>query len=97
MFGDGAVTIVQAPGHTPGHTVLLLKLKSGAVLLTGDLWHVAEARAKRTVPRFNVSRPQTLASMDKVEALARDTGARVVRQHVVEDFTALPAFPAALE
>jgi N-acyl homoserine lactone hydrolase len=35
--------------------------------------------------------------MDKVEALARVTGARVVRQHVPEDLAALPTFPTPLE
>ena len=38
VFGDGSVVIYQAPGHTPGHTVLLVKLaKSGPILLTGDM------------------------------------------------------------
>jgi N-acyl homoserine lactone hydrolase len=98
VFGDGSVVIHQAPGHTPGHTVLLVRTAgAGPVLLTGDMWHLAESREKRLVPSFNVDRAQTLVSMDKVEALARDTGARVVRQHVPEDFAALPAFPAALE
>jgi len=98
VFGDGSVTIVQAPGHTPGHTVLLLNTaNSGKVLLAGDMWHLAEAREKRTVPQFNVDRAQTLASMDKVEALAASTSARVVRQHVPEDLNSLPKFPKALE
>jgi glyoxylase-like metal-dependent hydrolase (beta-lactamase superfamily II) len=97
VFGDGSVVIVQAPGHTPGHAVLLVRLaNAGPVLLTGDMWHLAESRERRAVPRFNVNRDQTLASMDKVEALARDTPARVIRQHVQEDFDALPRFPAAL-
>ncbi len=98
VFGDGSVVIHQAPGHTPGHTVLMVKLaKSGPVLLTGDMWHLLESREKRLVPSFNFSRDQTLASMDKVEALAKETGARVIRQHVPEDFAALPSFPTALE
>ena len=98
VFGDGSVIIVQAPGHTPGHTVLLLNTDdSGKVLLAGDMWHLAEAREKRTVPQFNVDRAQTLASMDKVEALAASTSARVIRQHVPEDFNSLPKFPKALE
>jgi N-acyl homoserine lactone hydrolase len=98
VFGDGSVTIHQAPGHTPGHTVLLVKLpQSGPVLLTGDMWHLAESRDKRLVPAFNFNREQTLASMDRVEALAAATGARVIRQHVAEDFAALPAFPAPLQ
>lgn len=97
VFGDGTVTIVQAPGHTPGHTILRVNLaNAGTVLLTGDMWHLAESRERRTVPRFNRDRAQTLASMDKVEALARETNARVVRQHVAEDFESMPRFPAAL-
>lgn len=98
VFGDGSVTIVAAPGHTPGHTVLLVRLpKAGPVLLSGDMWHVAESQAARRVPRFNTDREATLRSMDRVEALARDTGARLVRQHVPADIAALPAFPAPLE
>lgn len=98
VFGDGSVVIHQAPGHTPGHTVLLVKLAgSGAVILSGDMWHLEESRTKRLVPSFNFNREQTLASMDKVEALARESGARIIRQHVPEDFASLPAFPMPLE
>ncbi|MBY0448887.1 MAG: N-acyl homoserine lactonase family protein [Hyphomonadaceae bacterium] len=96
VFGDGSVLLIAAPGHTPGHRVLLVKLASGPVLLTGDMFHLAESRARRTVPRFNTDRAQTLQSIDKLEQIARDTGARVVRQHVPEDFAALPPFPEAL-
>jgi N-acyl homoserine lactone hydrolase len=97
VFGDGSVTIIQTPGHTPGHTVLLVRLpNAGPVLLTGDMYHLAESRERRLVPTFNADRAQTLASMDKVERIASETGARVVRQHVMEDFTTLPTFPAAL-
>jgi N-acyl homoserine lactone hydrolase len=98
VFRDGTVFIIQAPGHTPGHQVLLVKTaSSGNILLTGDMWHLAEAREKRTVPTGNVDKAQTLASMDKIEALAREQKARVIRQHVPEDFDALPKFPAAFE
>ena len=98
VFGDGTVVIHQAPGHTPGHTVLLVKTAaSGAILLTGDMWHLSESREKRLVPSFNFNREQTIASMDKVEALAKESGARIIRQHVPEDFATLPAFPTPLE
>jgi glyoxylase-like metal-dependent hydrolase (beta-lactamase superfamily II) len=97
VFGDGSVTIIQAPGHTPGHTVLLVRLpNAGPVLLTGDMYHLAESRERRLVPAFNTDRAQTVASQDKVERIASETGARVIRQHVIEDFNSLPAFPAAL-
>lgn len=97
VFGDGSVTIIQTPGHTPGHTVLLVKLpQAGAVLLTGDMWHLAESRERRLVPTFNTDRARTLASMDKVERIAAENEALVIRQHVQEDFDAMPRFPEAL-
>jgi N-acyl homoserine lactone hydrolase len=97
VFGDGSVTIIQAPGHTPGHTMLLVRLpNAGPILLTGDMFHLAESRERHLVPSFNTDRAHTLASQEKVERIATETGARVVRQHVPEDFAAMPAFPAPL-
>ena len=70
VFGDGSVRIIQALGHTTGHTVLLVRLpEAGPILLSGDLWHLVESRRFRRQPVFNIDRDQTLASMDKVEAL----------------------------
>ena len=97
VFGDGSVLIIRAPGHTPGHTVLLVRFrKSEPLLLTGDMWHIAESRPARRVPRFNFNKADTLRSMTMVEELARAAGARVVIQHVPEDFDRLPKFPLAL-
>lgn len=94
VFGDGSVQIIQSPGHTPGHTVLLVQLAdAGPILLSGDLWHLPESRAHRRVPIFNVDRAQTLASMDKVEALVAATGARVIIQHDEAEIANLPPFP----
>ena len=97
VFGDGSVVALHLPGHTPDHLGLLVKLASGPVLLTGDLYHSREAREKRGVPPFNTSREQTLASMDKFEKLAKETGAKVVIQHEPRDIELLPAFPKAAE
>jgi N-acyl homoserine lactone hydrolase len=97
VFGDGDVVTLFMPGHTPGHHALLVKLKSGDVLLTGDLYHTTIAREKRAVPGFNTSREQTLASMDRFEALAKKLNAKVVIQHEPNDIGLLPAFPAAAE
>jgi glyoxylase-like metal-dependent hydrolase (beta-lactamase superfamily II) len=95
VFGDGSVMALHLPGHTPDHLALLVKLASGPVLLTGDLYHATEARQKRGVPPFNTSREQTLASMDRFEKLARETGAKVIIQHEPADISKLPAFPEA--
>jgi glyoxylase-like metal-dependent hydrolase (beta-lactamase superfamily II) len=97
VFGDGDVVTLFMPGHTPGHHALLVKLKSGNVLLTGDLYHTTIARQKRALPGFNTSRDQTLASMDKFEALAKRLHAKVVIQHEPSDIALLPAFPNAAQ
>ena len=86
---------LHLPGHTPDHLALLVKLASGPVLLSGDLYHSREAREKRGVPPFNTSREQTLASMDRFEKLAKETGAKVIIQHEPRDIAMLPAFPQA--
>ena len=95
VFGDGSVVALHLPGHTPDHMALLVKLASGPVLLTGDLYHSREAREKRGVPPFNTSREQTLQSMDKFEKLAKELGAKVIIQHEPNDIALLPAFPEA--
>jgi N-acyl homoserine lactone hydrolase len=95
IFGDGSVVALHLPGHTPDHLALLLNLKSGPVLLSGDLYHSTISREKRSVPPFNTDRAQTLASMDKFEALAKARKAKVVIQHEPNDIAKLPAFPEA--
>ncbi len=97
VFGDGSVVMLALPGHTPGHHSLLVKLASGSVLLSGDLYHAAEAREKRGVPAFNTSREQTLKSMDRFEAKAKELKAKVIIQHEPADISKLPAFPKAAE
>ena len=98
VFGDGKVIIVAMPGHTPGHSVLLVNLEhSGPILLTGDLYHLAPARQNRTIPTFNTDAEETLRSMEKFEQLARDAGARVIIQHEMADFENLPRAPAYLD
>ena len=67
VFGDGSVTILSTPGHTPGHQSLLVKLpKTGAVVLSGDAAHFKANFDNRRVPGFNTSKEQTLASMDRI-------------------------------
>jgi glyoxylase-like metal-dependent hydrolase (beta-lactamase superfamily II) len=98
VFGDGAVRILKAPGHTPGHQVLALKLqKTGTVVLSGDLYHLRENRQFRRMPVFNYDRADTLASIDRIETIVKNTKARFVVQHDPADFKALPKFPAYLD
>jgi glyoxylase-like metal-dependent hydrolase (beta-lactamase superfamily II) len=98
VFGDGSARILKAPGHTPGHAVLAVKLKkAGVVILSGDLYHSHENRTFKRVPTFNTGRAETLASIDRVERIVKNTKARFIVQHDLKDVATLPKFPAYLE
>lgn len=78
--------------------MLLIKLaNSGNVLVSGDLYHTRENYEKGLVPSPNVSRADTLASMNRFAGIVANTHARVVIQHSPEDFAAMPAFPKYLD
>jgi N-acyl homoserine lactone hydrolase len=80
VFGDGTVTLISTPGHTPGHQCLLVRLpKTGAVLLSGDLYHFPGEREFHTTPQGNNA--EYVASRAKIEALIKTTGAQLWIQH----------------
>jgi N-acyl homoserine lactone hydrolase len=82
VFGDGSVIIKAAPGHSPGHQVLFLKLaKTGPIVLSGDLYHYPEERRFKKVPTTEFNRDQTVASRADVEAFLKKTGAQLWIQH----------------
>ena len=74
VFGDGSVTILSTPGHTPGHQSLLVKLpKTGAVVLSGDAVHFKDNWENRRVPSGNVDKDKTLASLQRIaDVLAKE-------------------------
>jgi glyoxylase-like metal-dependent hydrolase (beta-lactamase superfamily II) len=96
VFGDGSVVMLDMPGHTEGHHSLLVRLpRTGPVLLTGDLYHFTENFRNRGVPSFNTNRAETLASMARFEAIARQLKAKMIIQHEPDDIAKLPPFPQA--
>ena len=96
VFGDGSVIVLKAPGHTPGHTCLLVKLKDmGPVVLSGDLVHFRENHEHTGVPWFNFDRAQSVASIERVKQLVANLKGTLVIQHDMRDIGKLPAFPAA--
>jgi N-acyl homoserine lactone hydrolase len=94
VFGDGTVVIKLAAGHTPGHQVLYLKLlKTGGVVLSGDLYHFPEARTLKRVTTFDFDQAQTLVAREAIEAFLAKTGAQLWIQHDYVGNTALKKAP----
>ena len=96
VFGDGSVTVFRTPGHTPGHSALLVRLKDkGPVILLGDAAHFQENYDSDGVPSFNYDRAQTIASLERIKQMAKNLKATVIIQHDPRDIGKLPAFPSA--
>jgi N-acyl homoserine lactone hydrolase len=82
IFGDGSVTIISTPGHTPGHQSLLVKLpRTGALLLSGDAAHFQANWDNRRVPAFNSDLEASARSMEKMAALMKKENAQLWINH----------------
>lgn len=97
VFGDGSVVIIPAPGHTPGHQVLFVRLPCGPVLLSGDLWHFRSNYENSRVPGFNFDRKETINSMAMIDSLISITGARLLIQHDKEQNATIPHAPKLMK
>lgn len=82
FFGDGSLTILSTPGHTPGHQSLLVRLrKTGYVILSGDAVHFESNWVHRRVPAFNTDKAQSAASLEKIARVIADKQAQLWINH----------------
>ena len=82
VFGDGKVVIKTAPGHTPGHQVLYVKLaKDGPILLAGDLYHFPEERTMNRFPTFEFNVPMSGESRKSIDEFLKKTKAQLWISH----------------
>src|SRR4029450_1393978 len=69
VFGDGKAILKAAPGHSPGHQVLVLNLAAtGRVMIAGDLYHYPQERTlHRPPPDTEANVQQSAASRVMIE------------------------------
>ena len=96
VFGDGSVTLVSTPGHTPGHQSMLVHLKnSGFIILSGDVAHTEENFEKNIVPSLNTNKADSIASMQKIRQMMASYKAKFFINHdkgQTDKLKLLPAF-----
>ena len=98
VFGDGSVVVKWAPGHTPGHQVLFVKLvKTGPVVLSGDLYHYPEERTLDRVPTFDVDPALTRRTRSTIDAFVKKSRAQLWIQHDFKANAALRKGPGFYE
>jgi N-acyl homoserine lactone hydrolase len=95
VFGDGSVTLVSTPGHTPGSQSLLVHLKnSGFIILSGDVVHLEANFEKSVVPSLNTDKAASIASMDKVRRMIATYHAKLFINHDKAQSDTLKLLPA---
>jgi glyoxylase-like metal-dependent hydrolase (beta-lactamase superfamily II) len=95
VYGDGSVTLVSTPGHTPGHQSLLVHLKnSGFIILSGDVVHSEENFEKNIVPSLNTNKADSIASMEKIRQMIAMYKATLFINHDKKQTDKLKLLPA---
>jgi glyoxylase-like metal-dependent hydrolase (beta-lactamase superfamily II) len=95
VFGDGSVTLISTPGHTPGHQSLLVHLKnSGFIILSGDVAHSEDNFEKDIVPSLNTDKAASIASMDRVRRMMATYQAKLFINHDKAQSDILKLLPA---
>jgi len=98
VFGDGSVMILTAPGHTPGHQVLAVKLENaGWILLGGDLYHYPEEIATGRVPTFEFNADLSRVSRARIADFIEDHNATLWIEHDIATHAKLPKAPAFVD
>jgi glyoxylase-like metal-dependent hydrolase (beta-lactamase superfamily II) len=94
-FGDGSVTLISTPGHTPGSQSLLVHLKnSGFIILSGDVVHSEENFEKDRVPSLNTNKAESIASMEKIRQMIAMYKATLFINHDKKQTDKLKLLPA---
>jgi len=98
VFGDGSVTILSTPGHTPGHQSLLVKLQeTGAIVLSGDAVHFKSNWDNRRVPSINTDKESTSTSMERIAGVMAKEKAQLWINHDKAQRDTLKMAPAFYE
>lgn len=98
VFGDGTVVIKSAPGHTPGHQVLILQLpETGPVMLAGDLYHFPEEREAQIVPVIEFDKEQSRATRVRIEEYVRAKAMPLWIEHDAHLYRTLKKSPSYID
>lgn len=89
VFGDGRVTCLSTPGHTPGHQSVQVRLAEETVVLCGDCAYFERTLAGGPLPGFGHDLAQHADSLARLNGLGR-AGARLIPGHDADVFARLP-------
>lgn len=86
LFGDGSIQILSTPGHTPGHSSLLIRLPQQRLLLSGDVVHLRSALHDELPMGIDHSGDRTIRSIQRIKQVADSVEARIWVNHDPDDW-----------
>ena len=86
LFGDGSVTLISTPGHSPGHQCLLVRLPRPA-WCSSPVTPSTRAPTGTAIglPERNFNVAQSLASLDRMAAVLKENNAQLWIGHEVKE------------
>jgi N-acyl homoserine lactone hydrolase len=89
LFGDGRITLLHMPGHTPGMMVAHIVLdRDGAFVLASDAIAVKAHLDQRFTPKNTWNHDEAMASIEAIARLQQD-GAMVLCGHDTDQWDTL--------
>ena len=92
LFGDGRITLLHTPGHTPGHQCLLVRLRERTVLLLGDATYIIQKMRDRPLLARYWNPDALIASWERIESL-EEAGAELIAAHELSYRSAIRLAP----
>lgn len=86
LFGDGSVTALMLPGHTPGSLALRVRLPSRTIVLSGDVLHSRGALEAETAYAGDVDSVEARRSLRRLSQVLADEHAELWIAHDPDDW-----------
>lgn len=86
LFGDGSISLLLLPGHSPGSLAMMVQLPNRTIILSGDVSHT-RAAFKSACP-FPLDQDSTAAvsSIKRLQSIQQESGAEVWIGHDPDDW-----------
>ena len=97
MFGDGALTMLHTPGHTPGSTSLVVRLPHQNIVLAGDAVHMRDALDTEHTMLVDTDPAQSVRSIQRLKAMRDMQGMRIWVSHDPNDWAEMGPAPKVID
>ncbi|WP_194420628.1 N-acyl homoserine lactonase family protein [Microbacterium abyssi] len=91
IFGDGTVTALRLPGHTPGSLAALVRLEGRSFVLSGDVVHTRDAYEHEVHYHGDVDSMAARRSLRRLRSVIEEESAELWIVHDPEDWSRFTA------